>query len=138
MRPIIKKLSCLYYNFICTIFNILILARNRKKHISLNPTALDNILSKSRRPDRLLLATDQWGGIPASNQNGDKLNLYLGLIDILQCYKTMKRVEHAWKSIIYDGDTVSVHRPGFYSERFEKFLFQKTFTRLPMTESLRR
>lgn len=50
----------------------------------------------------------------------------------------MKKIEHAWKSVIYDGDQVSVHRPGFYSERFERFLFSRGFNRLPMTESLRR
>jgi len=64
--------------------------------------------------------------------------LYLGIIDILQCYKTVKKIEHAWKSLLYDGDTVSVHRPSFYSERFERFMFGKVFVSLPMTESLRR
>ena len=54
-----------------------------------------------------------------------------------------KKMEHAWKSIIYDGDAVSVVKPKFYSRRFEEFLFgydtkKKVFTSLPMTESLRR
>ena len=40
--------------------------------------------------------------------------------------------------MLYDGDTVSVHRPSFYSERFERFMFGKVFVSLPMTESLRR
>ena len=50
----------------------------------------------------------------------------------------MKKIEHAWKAIIYDGKTVSVHRPGFYKKRFESFLFGTVFRNLPMTESLRR
>ena len=50
----------------------------------------------------------------------------------------MKKLEHAWKALLYDGDTVSVHRPSFYSERFERFMFGKVFVSLPMTESLRR
>jgi len=109
-----------------------------KNHVSLNPTALQNILPNSTRPERLIIASDPWGGIPAKNQKGERLNLYLGIIDILQCYKTVKKLEHAWKALLYDGDTVSVHRPSFYSERFERFMFGKVFVSLPMTESLRR
>lgn len=112
--------------------------RDRSKHISLNPTTLQNILAKSARPERFQIAADPWGGIPATNSSGDKLKIYLGIIDILQCYKTLKRIEHAWKAIIYDGRTVSVHRPGFYKKRFEGFLFGTVFRNLPMTESLRR
>jgi len=112
--------------------------RDRSKHISLNPTTLQNILAKSARPERFQIAADPWGGIPATNSSGDKLKIYLGIIDILQCYKTMKKIEHAWKAIIYDGRTVSVHRPGFYKKRFEGFLFGTVFRNLPMTESLRR
>ncbi|KAA8587233.1 hypothetical protein FQN60_016095, partial [Etheostoma spectabile] len=33
----------------------------------------------------------------------------------------IKKLEHSWKSLIHDGDTVSVHRPSFYAERFYKF-----------------
>jgi len=110
----------------------------RKNHVSLNPTALQNILPNSTRPERLIIASDPWGGIPAKNRKGERLNLYLGIIDILQCYKTVKKLEHAWKALLYDGDTVSVHRPSFYSERFERFMFGKVFVSLPMTESLRR
>jgi len=110
----------------------------RKNHVSLNPTALQNILPNSTRPERLIVASDPWGGIPAKNRKGERLNLYLGIIDILQCYKTVKKLEHAWKALLYDGDTVSVHRPSFYSERFERFMFGKVFVSLPMTESLRR
>merc|ERR1711990_742020 len=110
----------------------------RKNHVSLIPTALQNILPNSTRPERLIIASDPWGGIPAKNRKGERLNLYLGIIDILQCYKTVKKLEHAWKALLYDGDTVSVHRPSFYSERFERFMFGKVFVSLPMTESLRR
>lgn len=112
--------------------------RDRTKHQSLNPTTLQNILAKTSRPERFALAADPWGGIPATNSNGDKLKIYMGIIDILQCYKTMKKLEHAWKAIIYDGSTVSVHRPGFYKKRFEAYLFGDVFKGLPMTESLRR
>nr|XP_020471870.1 phosphatidylinositol 4-phosphate 5-kinase type-1 gamma-like [Monopterus albus] len=49
------------------------------------------------------------------------LLLFIGIIDILQSYRLIKKLEHSWKSLIHDGDTVSVHRPGFYAERFYKF-----------------
>ncbi len=39
----------------------------------------------------------------------------------------LKKVEHYWKSLVHDGDTVSVHRPGFYSKRFQAFLNDKVF-----------
>uniref|UniRef100_A0A3Q3RCA5 PIPK domain-containing protein n=1 Tax=Monopterus albus TaxID=43700 RepID=A0A3Q3RCA5_MONAL len=60
------------------------------------------------------------------------LLLFIGIIDILQSYRLIKKLEHSWKSLIHDGDTVSVHRPGFYAERFYKFcstiVFKKKMT----------
>merc|ERR1712110_334724 len=38
-----------------------------------------------------------------------------------------KKVEHHVKSLIYDGDTVSVHKPSFYKARFETFMKTKVF-----------
>ena len=48
-----------------------------------------------------------WGGIPAKNHRGENLLLFIGIIDILQEYGVAKKVEHYWKSLIHDGDTVS-------------------------------
>ena len=42
-------------------------------------------------------------GIPAYNQKGERLLLYTGIVDILQCYRLKKRLEHLFKSIITDG-----------------------------------
>ncbi|XP_019712464.1 phosphatidylinositol 4-phosphate 5-kinase type-1 gamma-like isoform X2 [Hippocampus comes] len=64
---------------------------------------------------------DTMGGIPAVGVKGEHLLLFIGIIDILQSYRLIKKFEHSWKSLIHDGDTVSVHRPGFYAERFYKF-----------------
>jgi 1-phosphatidylinositol-4-phosphate 5-kinase len=58
-----------------------------------------------------------WGGIPARNHRGENLLLFIGVIDILQSYGVLKKAEHYWKSLIHDGDTVSVHRPAFYAKR---------------------
>ena len=36
-------------------------------------------------------------------------------------------MEHYWKSLVHDGDTVSVHRPGFFARRFQNFMKDKVF-----------
>lgn len=69
--------------------------------------------------------------LPARKSNGEKLLLYVGIIDILQSYRLKKRLEHVWKSIIYDGDSVSVHNPAFYSQRFQEFMSKSVFKTLP-------
>ena len=38
---------------------------------------------------------------------------------------------HYRKSLIHDGDTVSVHRPSFYAKRFKQFMGEKVFKKLP-------
>ena len=37
-----------------------------------------------------------WGGIPAKKVTGEPLVIYCGVIDILQCYKTLKKLEESW------------------------------------------
>ncbi|XP_015768617.1 PREDICTED: phosphatidylinositol 4-phosphate 5-kinase type-1 alpha-like [Acropora digitifera] len=73
------------------------------------------------------------GGIPARNAKGERLLLFLGIIDILQSYRIVKRLEHGWKSIVHDGDTVSVHRPSFYCTRFQEFMSNHVFKKAPST-----
>ncbi|XP_063056570.1 phosphatidylinositol 4-phosphate 5-kinase type-1 gamma isoform X2 [Engraulis encrasicolus] len=70
---------------------------------------------------------DTMGGIPAVNGKGERLLLYIGIIDILQSYRLIKKLEHTWKALVHDGDTVSVHRPGFYADRFLKFMSTTVF-----------
>jgi len=43
------------------------------------------------------------GGIPARNHKGERLLLYLGIIDILQSYRLRKKLEHTIKAIIQDA-----------------------------------
>ncbi|XP_076669572.1 phosphatidylinositol 4-phosphate 5-kinase 59B isoform X11 [Andrena cerasifolii] len=71
------------------------------------------------------------GGIPARNARGERLLLFIGVIDILQSYRLKKKLEHTWKSMIHDGDTVSVHRPGFYAQRFQDFMAKTVFKKIP-------
>uniref|UniRef100_A0A3B5B6U6 Phosphatidylinositol 4-phosphate 5-kinase type-1 alpha-like n=1 Tax=Stegastes partitus TaxID=144197 RepID=A0A3B5B6U6_9TELE len=73
---------------------------------------------------------DKTGGIPARNSKGERLLVYIGIIDILQSYRLVKRLEHSWKALVHDGDTVSVHRPGFYAERFQKFMCNTVFRKI--------
>ncbi len=48
------------------------------------------------------------GGIPARNAKGERLLLYIGVIDILQSYRLKKKLEHAMKAMVHDG--VRFHR----------------------------
>ena len=43
------------------------------------------------------------GGIPARNSRGERLFLFIGIIDILQSYRIGKKLEHAMKSMLHDG-----------------------------------
>ncbi|KAK3094366.1 hypothetical protein FSP39_000800 [Pinctada imbricata] len=70
------------------------------------------------------------GGIPAKNDKGERLLLYLGVIDILQSYRLKKKLEHTMKAIVIDGDTISVHRPSYYSQRFQEFMSTKVFRKM--------
>jgi len=72
-----------------------------------------------------------WGGIPAKNHKGENLLIFIGIIDILQSFGMAKKLEHTWKSLIHDGDTVSVHRPSFYAQRFKKFMAEQVFRKMP-------
>ncbi|XP_062384729.1 phosphatidylinositol 4-phosphate 5-kinase type-1 alpha-like isoform X2 [Sardina pilchardus] len=70
------------------------------------------------------------GGIPAHSK-GERVLLFIGIIDILQSYRFVKKLEHSWKALVHDGDTVSVHRPGFYADRFQRFMCSTVFKRIP-------
>ncbi|KAG8201176.1 hypothetical protein JTE90_028832 [Oedothorax gibbosus] len=71
------------------------------------------------------------GGIPAKNSKGEQLLLFLGIIDILQSFRFKKKLEHTLKSIVHDGDTVSVHKPSFYAHRFLDFMSKTVFKKIP-------
>ncbi|XP_050505004.1 phosphatidylinositol 4-phosphate 5-kinase type-1 alpha isoform X4 [Diabrotica virgifera virgifera] len=109
-------------------------ALNRSKSINrqrlvAHSTAMESIQAESEPIDE----DDDTppGGIPARNAKGERLLLFIGIIDILQSYRLKKKLEHTWKSMIHDGDTVSVHRPSFYAQRFQKFMSQTVFKKIP-------
>ncbi|XP_049888489.1 phosphatidylinositol 4-phosphate 5-kinase type-1 gamma-like isoform X3 [Epinephelus moara] len=100
--------------------------KKRAAQRSLYSTAMESIQGGSTCRDTLD-HDDTMGGIPAVGSKGERLLLFIGIIDILQSYRMIKKLEHSWKSLIHDGDTVSVHRPGFYAERFFKFCSTTVF-----------
>lgn len=60
------------------------------------------------------LSVDRPGGIPARSEKGERLLLFIGIIDILQSYRLKKKLEHTFKSIIHDGVSFSL----FFSSSF--------------------
>ncbi|XP_061344504.1 phosphatidylinositol 4-phosphate 5-kinase 6-like [Gastrolobium bilobum] len=50
--------------------------------------------------------------------------IFFGIIDILQDYDISKKLEHAYKSIQYDGTSISAVDPRLYSKRFRDFIFR--------------
>ncbi|XP_071281023.1 phosphatidylinositol 4-phosphate 5-kinase type-1 beta isoform X2 [Agelaius tricolor] len=94
-------------------------------------TAMESIQGPGKSGDSFTTEkTNTMGGIPAKSHKGEKLLLFMGIIDILQSYRLMKKLEHSWKALVYDGDTVSVHRPSFYADRFLKFMNARVFKKV--------
>ncbi|XP_062847536.1 phosphatidylinositol 4-phosphate 5-kinase type-1 alpha [Trichomycterus rosablanca] len=93
---------------------------------ALYSTAMESIQGEARGKGTMD-SEDQWGGIPARNSKAERLLVYIGIIDILQSYRFIKKLEHSWKALVHDGDTVSVHRPSFYAERFQRFMCNTVF-----------
>uniref|UniRef100_UPI00358F051B phosphatidylinositol 4-phosphate 5-kinase type-1 alpha-like n=1 Tax=Myxine glutinosa TaxID=7769 RepID=UPI00358F051B len=112
--------------------------QDSRKHMgqkALYSTAMESIQGVPRRGSLVETDDDWMGGIPAKTSKGDRLVIYLGIIDILQSYRLIKKLEHSWKALVHDGDTVSVHRPKFYAERFLKFMSVQVFKVTPSLKS---
>ncbi|XP_067366168.1 phosphatidylinositol 4-phosphate 5-kinase type-1 alpha-like isoform X1 [Channa argus] len=101
---------------------------------SLYCTAMESIQGEARGKEALD-SEDHMGGIPARSSKGERLLIYIGIIDILQSYRFIKKLEHSWKALVHDGDTVSVHRPGFYADRFQQFMCSTVFRKIPLKPS---
>ncbi|XP_031633381.1 phosphatidylinositol 4-phosphate 5-kinase type-1 alpha isoform X13 [Contarinia nasturtii] len=110
------------------------IALNRSKSINrqrlvAHSTAMESIQADSEPID--VQDDVPPGGIPARSEKGERLLLFIGIIDILQSYRLKKKLEHTFKSIIHDGDTVSVCRPSFYAQRFQDFMAKTVFKKIP-------
>lgn len=64
------------------------------------------------------------GGLLTRNKIGEAYDviLYFGIIDILQDYGIPKKLEHAYKSLQTDPNSISAVDPKLYSQRFRDFI----------------
>ena len=53
---------------------------------------------------------------------------YIGLIDIFTYYNAAKRVETFWRRLGDSKLTFSAVHPGYYGERFLKFMYEKVLS----------
>lgn len=102
-----------------------------KGRIGQYSTPMESIQAKNEPYDELENEDVPPGGIPARNSKGERLLMYLGIIDILQAYRLKKQLEHGLKAMVIDGDTISVHRPSFYAQRFLNFMATRVFKKVP-------
>ncbi|NXX54596.1 PI51C kinase, partial [Scopus umbretta] len=69
---------------------------------ALYSTAMESIQGGAARGESID-TDDTMGGIPAVNGKGERLLLHVGIIDILQSYRFIKKLEHTWKALVHDG-----------------------------------
>ncbi|KAJ7677358.1 hypothetical protein B0H17DRAFT_944968 [Mycena rosella] len=69
------------------------------------------------------------GGLRATDEANENLDeiYYLGVIDILTPYSTVKKLEHFWKGLSADRHKISPVEPSEYGDRF--FAFMKAIMR---------
>ncbi|KAL5962393.1 Phosphatidylinositol 4-phosphate 5-kinase type-1 alpha [Taenia solium] len=116
--------------FTCNAFR----ARTGNKRLTAYSTAMESIEAKTEPVE--IEPTDSeratlLGGLPARSYSGDRLFLFIGIIDILQSYRMVKKMEHTIKSVVIDSETVSVTNPSFYAKRFQNTLGNCIFRRTP-------
>ncbi|KAM9294581.1 phosphatidylinositol 4-phosphate 5-kinase type-1 alpha [Gastrophryne carolinensis] len=77
-------------------------ARKPVTQKALYSTAMESIQGEARQGGAIE-TDDQMGGIPARSGKGERLLLYIGIIDVLQSYRFIKKLEHSWKALVHDG-----------------------------------
>uniref|UniRef100_H3B3M4 Phosphatidylinositol-4-phosphate 5-kinase type 1 gamma n=1 Tax=Latimeria chalumnae TaxID=7897 RepID=H3B3M4_LATCH len=114
---------------------------NKDTYSNLQMKALHRCAARSNilrgRPALLsaIFSTEKMRCTMALLHEGTKLVLNSRDIDVLNgityctylSLRLIKKLEHTWKALVHDGDTVSVHRPSFYAERFFKFMSSTVF-----------
>ncbi|XP_066918861.1 phosphatidylinositol 4-phosphate 5-kinase type-1 beta-like [Clytia hemisphaerica] len=135
---VLESFSIMDYSFLLGIHNIEQSVRDRKMsspqtHRNPEREARKNEFSAKLEAIQLSNENEEEvrpaGVIPAKNDKGERLYLFIGIIDILQSYRLAKKMEHGFKSMLTDGDTVSVHKPSFYAKRFLDFIKDNVFKR---------
>uniref|UniRef100_A0A8C3PXH0 Phosphatidylinositol-4-phosphate 5-kinase type 1 alpha n=1 Tax=Chrysolophus pictus TaxID=9089 RepID=A0A8C3PXH0_CHRPC len=93
---------------------------------ALYSTAMESIQGEARRG----------GTIETDDHAVLALNcVQIGVKSGLCFVRFVKKLEHSWKALVHDGDTVSVHRPSFYAERFQRFMCNTVFKKIPLKPS---
>jgi len=146
---VLESFKIMDYSLLVGIHNIDLAAKERAESLGATGTAMPSFDRQKSKREKLVAHSTAMesiqatsdpvdigeemppGGIPARNHKGERLLLFVGIIDILQSYRLIKKLEHTFKAMIHDGDTVSVHRPGFYAERFMNFMSSKIFKKIP-------
>ncbi|KAK2792424.1 Phosphatidylinositol-4-phosphate 5-kinase [Onygenales sp. PD_12] len=95
----------------------------REKPVPIQETGAkmpDEILDERKN---LVFYSDD-GGFRATHENGQPGQeiYYLGIIDCLTHYGTVKKAEHFWKGLSHDRNQISPIPPEAYGERFIKFI----------------
>lgn len=71
----------------------------------------------------------EFGGIPAVNEKGERLLLFLGIIDILQTFDICKSMQRQYQTV--ENPNVVAERSivdaKFYAQRFKEFIFEGVF-----------
>ncbi|CAB3408571.1 unnamed protein product [Caenorhabditis bovis] len=145
---VLESFKIMDYSLLVGIHNLEIAARTKaekekeEKHENGGPTTSKDGVNNGHKPLQEKYSVWETGdvdlpqcGVPARNSNGDRLVLYLGIIDILQNYRLLKKFEHTWKAILHDGDSISVHNPNFYAQRFLNFMQGHVFKKGPALKS---
>ncbi|GHJ84274.1 hypothetical protein NliqN6_0676 [Naganishia liquefaciens] len=98
-----------------------IVKRSDPKAMSSAIQELPTIDSTDRR--HFLFYQDE-GGLRATDEANRAMDIiyYLGVIDILTPYNTVKRLEHLWRGTTIDRHMISCVPPQEYGERFLRFL----------------
>ncbi|CAG8592439.1 2293_t:CDS:2 [Funneliformis mosseae] len=91
----------------------------------LDPSTTKLVLDAHNERRKCIFNMDD-GGFAGTDEQNNPTNYiyYLGVIDILTPYNTVKKVEHAWKSLKDDKLMISAVHPRWYGKRFLDFMFK--------------
>ncbi|OUM54822.1 hypothetical protein BVG19_g4255 [[Candida] boidinii] len=94
-----------------------------------NNNIVENKISANTTSQPLLHRTstvymEEDGGFHATDENDEELPIiyYMGVIDCLTNYSTIKRLETFWRSLKHKRETISAVPPNEYGDRFLKFM----------------
>ncbi|XP_017695343.1 PREDICTED: phosphatidylinositol 4-phosphate 5-kinase type-1 alpha, partial [Lepidothrix coronata] len=101
---------------------------------ALYSTAMESIQGEARRGGTIetddqweVSVSKVWGILVDSNPDHSRTRILI----FFSLARFVKKLEHSWKALVHDGDTVSVHRPSFYAERFQRFMCNTVFRKIP-------